>query len=126
MIGEIIYQALASNGAVAALVGTRIWPEEAPVETDLPLVVYTVRTESGIDGSAPLVRGSVTANCYAATEDAAESLGRAVRAVLDGFDGNSAQHQVRQLALSDYREFRDPEVAEWGRMATFSGWIVQK
>ena len=125
MIGAIVYQALASSTAVSALVGTRIYPEIAPDEADLPLIVYTVRTAEGLDGSAPMVRCNVTANCYAATDAAAESVGAAVRAVLDGFDGNGTGVQARQLSLSDYSEFRDPEMALWGRLATFSGWIVQ-
>lgn len=125
MIGAIIYQALASNAPVAALVGTRIYPEVAPDEADLPLVVYTVRTAEGLDGSAPMVRCNVTANCYAATDAAAESVGAAVRAVLDGFDGNETGIAVRSLSLSDYSEFRDPEMALWGRLATFAGWIVK-
>jgi hypothetical protein len=125
VIGAIVYQALASSTAVSALVGTRIYPEIAPDEADLPLIVYTVRTAEGLDGSAPMVRCNVTANCYAATDAAAESVGAAVRAVLDGFDGNGTGVQARQLSLSDYSEFRDPEMALWGRLATFSGWIVQ-
>ena len=125
MIGAIVYQALASSTAVAALVGTRIYPEIAPDEADLPLIVYTVRTAEGLDGSAPMVRCNVTANCYAATDAAAESVGAAVRGVLDGFDGNGTGVQARQLSLSDYSEFRDPEMALWGRLASFSGWIVQ-
>lgn len=125
MIGAIIYQALASNAPVAALVGTRIYPEVAPDEADLPLIVYTVRMAEGLDGSAPMVRCNVTANCYAATDAAAESVGAAVRAVLDGFDGNGTGIAVRSLSLSDYSEFRDPEMALWGRLATFAGWIVK-
>lgn len=125
MIGAIIYQALASNAAVAALVGTRIYPETAPNEADLPLIVYTVRTADGLDGNAPMMRCTITANCYAATDASAESVGAAIRAVLDGFDGNGTGVQARSLSLSDMSEFRDPEMALWGRLATFAGWIVQ-
>lgn len=125
MIGAIVYQALVGDTAVAALVGTRIYPEIAPDEADLPLIVYTVRAQDDVTGSAPLVRCTVTANCYAATDAAAESVGAAVRGVLDGFDGNGAGVQARQLSLSDYSEFRDPEMALWGRLASFAGWIVQ-
>lgn len=125
MIGAIIYQSLANDPSVAALAGTRIYPEVAPDEADLPLIVYTVRATDSVEGSAPMTRCSVTANCYAATDAAAESLGAAVRAVLDGFDGSGAGVAARLLSLSDYSEFRDPDVALWGRMATFTGWIVK-
>jgi hypothetical protein len=125
VIGAVVYQALASDTGVSALVGTRIYPEVAPDEADLPLIVYTVRTVEGVDGNAPIMRCNVTANCYAATDAAADAVGVAVRAVLDGFDGNGTGVQARQLSLSDYGEFRDPEMALWGRLATFAGWIVQ-
>lgn len=124
MIGAIIYAALAGNATVAALVGTRIYPEEAPADADLPMIVYTVRTAEGIEGSAPLLRCTVTANGYAATDATAESRGVAVRAVLNGFDGNGSGVQVRQLSLSDSNEARDSDMSEWGRLATFTGWII--
>ena len=126
MIGAILYAALSADSAVAALVGTRIYPEVAPDEADLPLIVYTVRANEPVDGDAPVQRCGVTANVYAATDAVAESAGRAVRAVLDGFDGSDALYQVRQLLLTDYQEFRDPEMALWGRLATFAGWIVEQ
>jgi hypothetical protein len=125
VIGAIVYQALASSTAVSALVGTRIYPEIAPDEADLPLIVYTVRAQDEVAGNAPMTRCTVTANCYAATDVEAESVGAAVRAVLDGFDGNGTGVQVRQLSLSDYSEVRDPEMALWGRLASFTGWIVK-
>lgn len=126
MIGAIIYTALATNAPVAALVGTRIYPEEAPADADLPLIVYTVRTAESIDGTAPLLRCNVTANSYAATDATAESLGAAVRAALDGYSANGTGIGVRQLSLSDTNELRDEDMGMWGRMATFAGWIVKQ
>lgn len=87
--------------------------------------LYTVRTAEGLDGTAPLVRCTVTANGYAATDSMAESLGAAVRAALAGFDGSSSGVRVRQLTLADGSKLHDTDVALWGRLATFTGWIVQ-
>lgn len=126
MIGAIIYAALAADATVAGMVGTRIYPEAAPDEADLPLVVYTVRAGEEVDGSAAMRSTTVTANCYASSDATAEALGAAVQGVLDGFDGNDASYLARGLYLSDYSELRDPEVNLWGRLATFSGWIVRR
>ena len=126
MIGAIIYAALAGNTTVAALVGTRIYPEEAPADADLPLVVYGVSMADGIEGTAPLTRCTVTANSYAATDATAESLGAAVRAALDGYSANGSGIGVRELLLSDTNELRDEDMGLWGRMATFAGWTVKQ
>ena len=126
MIGAIIYAALAADVTVAGLVGARIYPEEAPDEAALPLVVYTVRAGEFAEGTAPMWPATVTANCYAATDAAAETLGQAVRAVLDGFNGQDASYLARGLWLSDYGELRDSEFSLWGRLATFTGWIVRR
>lgn len=124
MIGALVYAALAADVTVAALVGTRIYPEQAPDEADLPLVVYTVKAADGMDGDAPVVRCSVTANCYAATDAAADALGTAVRAVLEEYAGSGGGVRLHLAPPPDYSEFRDPEIALWGRLLTFPGWIV--
>ena len=40
-IGEAVYQALANNEAVAAYVGSRIFPLVAPEGTEFPYIVYS-------------------------------------------------------------------------------------
>lgn len=126
MIGAIIYGALAADGTVAGLVGGRIYPEQAPDEADLPLVVYTVKMGETSPGTAPMWPVTVTVNSYAATDAAAETLTAAVQAALDGFDGVDANYLVRALFLSDYGELRDQDVSIWGRLATFTGWVVRR
>lgn len=126
MIGAIVYAALAADATVSGLVGARIYPEEAPDEAALPLVVYTVRAQEVVEGTAPMWPCTVSANCYAATDGDAETLGAAVRSVLDGFNGSDAGFLARGLVLADYGELRDSEFSLWGRLATFNGWIVRR
>lgn len=126
MIGAIVYVALAADAGVAALAGTRIYPEQAPDEAELPLVVYTVKAGEALDGQIGMWPCTVTANCYATTDAAAEALGVAVRAALDGYDGQDASYLARGLWLSDYGELRDAEMSLWGRLAAFQGWIVRR
>lgn len=126
MIGAIVYAALTADVTVSGLAGARIYPEEAPDDTTLPMVVYTVRSAETVQGTLPMWPCTVTANCYAATDAAAEALGQAVRAALDGFNGQDASYLARGLWLSDYGELRDSEFSLWGRLATFAGWIVRR
>lgn len=126
MIGAIIYGALAADSTLAALVASRIYPETAPDEADLPLVVYTIRAGEEVQGSLAMRSTQITANCYAESDSDAESVGQAVRDVLEGFDGSDTDYLVRGVYLSDYSELRDPDVNLWGRLASFSGWIVRR
>ena len=125
MIGAIIYSALANNAGVAALVGQRIYPEEAPDEADLPLIVYGVQANEQIDGSARLIRSTVTVNTYAATDTAAEAVAAAIRTALEDYNGTDSGATLRALHLDQYAELRDQEVALWGRLMTFVGWIIR-
>ena len=126
MIGAIIYAALAADSTIAGLVGTRIYPEEAPNETDLPQIVYAVKAQEVAEGTVPMWPCTVTANCYAEDDAQAETIGQAIRDVLDGFNGSDASYLARGFVLSDYGEYRDQELSEWGRLASFAGWIMRR
>lgn len=126
MIGGIVYAALTGDATVGALVGTRVYPEQAPDEADLPLIVYGVRVGESVDGSAQMWQCTVTVSCYAATDAGAEALATAVSTVLDGYNGYDASYLARGLLRTDYSEVRDAEFNLWGRLATFQGWIVRR
>lgn len=126
MIGAIIRTALLSSAPLTALVGTRVYPELAPDEAALPFVVYTIRAGDAADGSVPMWPVTVTANAYGESDGQAESVGQAVRAVLDGFNGSDASYLARALWLTDYGEQFDFDLAEWGRMLTFGGFVLRR
>ena len=79
MIGAIIYAALAADSTITGLVGTRIYPEEAPNETDLPQIVYAVKGGEIAEGTVPMWPCTVTANCYAEDDAQAETIGQVFR-----------------------------------------------
>jgi hypothetical protein len=126
VIGGIIYGALVGNATVAALVGTRVYPEEAPDKAAMPFIVYTVGAGEFVDGSAAMWQAAVTISCYAATDSQAETLRAACDAVLEGYNGQDASYLARGLWRTDYSEVRDAEFNLWGRLATYQGWIVRR
>ena len=61
MIGKAVYNILANDSALAALVSTNIFPEVAPAGTEAPVVVFSVESiqpeysRSGLDRDASTV-----------------------------------------------------------------------
>lgn len=126
MIGAIVRGALVGSAPLTALVGARIYPETAPDEASLPFVVYTIRAGEQSDGNAPMQPVTITANAYAESDGQAEAVGQAVAAVLDGFNGGDATYLARALWMTDYSEQYDFDLAEWGRMLTFGGYVLRR
>lgn len=122
--GAIIHQRLAADVAVAALVGDRIWPEEAPDEAALPLIVYSVTVGDGADGSAAIAPGTVRVHGWCEDDDTAQQLGAAISAALNGYSGSMGTTHVRCLDQSDYQEARSFEFNLWGRLQTFTGQVI--
>jgi hypothetical protein len=123
--GAIIHQQLANDAAVAALVADRIWPEEAPDDAALPLLVYSVKIAADGDGTAKVAPGTVRVNAWCDDDDTAQQLGEAVAAALSDYSGGLDATSVRCLAQSDYEEARSFEFNLWGRLLTFTGLVIQ-
>lgn len=95
-----IYAALAADAAVSALVGTRIYPVEAPQGTDRPFVIFSRQeqeTLAALTGRATHRAVQVAVMCIADDAGGAMALGRAVRDALDGIHGADPLHSVRMI-----------------------------
>ena len=79
-VGAAIYSMLKNDGAVSALVGTRIYPELAEEGAQTPYVVYSVVSNTPVDtkDSAPVDEAQLevfsVANTYAAANDLADKV----------------------------------------------------
>lgn len=90
-----LYYHLTHNSAVAALVGTRVYPRFAPAGVSLPNIVYKKvsrvqkRAHSDQPGSGQkhLVYRRIQIDCTADTSDGADALAKAVREALDSYHG---------------------------------------
>jgi hypothetical protein len=78
MLGPAIYSKLSGDAAVAAIVGTRIFPEDVPQTLrTFPLIVYTMGDAehlSNFTGSSHLANRRVTIESAAMTYEAAQGL----------------------------------------------------
>jgi len=93
-IEQAIYQRLAGTAALTALVGDRIFPDEADNDSPRPLLVYAVVSTEDIrtlDGVVAWARHSVNIFCEAETFAEVKAVGVAVNECLDkqSFDGVS-------------------------------------
>jgi len=85
---ESIVARLAATTGVTSLVGTRIYPMQAPQTAALPLVTYqrisTVRAGS-LRGSGGLADPRIQVDCWAENYGAVKALADQVRRALDGY-----------------------------------------
>lgn len=106
-IETALYSILANNAGVAALVGTRIHPNEAPDNATVPFIVYSQVSGSSdlaMDGPTGAADGQWQFSCWAATKTGATVLAEKVRLALSGYDGTVQQRRIRCCALTDKRD----------------------
>lgn len=123
--GVVVRTLLAADATVAGMIGARIYPEEAPDEANLPLIVYGVRLQEAVDGSAPISSASVDVHCYGATDDASQALAVAADGALAGQSGTSGGTTVYSLVLEDWDEVYDSELAVWGRLMRYGAVVIR-
>lgn len=123
--GTVIRNLLANNAGVAALVGARIYPNQAPDEADLPLIVYGVRLQDEVDGSAPVGPAAVDVHCYGASDDSAHAVAVAADGALAGVTSSSSGTQVQSLVREDWEEIQDFEMGLYGSLLRFGAVVVR-
>lgn len=121
----VVRTLLTGASAVTTLVSTRIYPNEAPADADLPLIVYGVRLLEAVDGSAPVAPATVDVHCYAATDDAAQSLAVAADGAVEGRGGTYSGTIVQALTNESWEDARDAEMQLWGRLLRYSAVVVR-
>ena len=109
-VGKAIYNILGSDAQVEALVGTRIFPMVARVETVFPFVIYDVTGETPTDykqGVSSLDTTSVMVSCYSETYAQAADLAEKVRTALDRKSGTFNGVIVQSIKYDGYNDFFD-------------------
>ncbi len=107
MIEEALRAALAGDGAIAALVGSRIHWAERPQGNALPAIVLH-RIAGGRDyhgaGASGLVRSLVQADCWAATYTDAKALARATAAAVNGLTSTINGTELQGIFIRSERD----------------------
>ena len=122
--GDIVYTALTTNAGVAALVSTRIYPVDAPLDVDLPACYYEVQLTEATDGSAPISGAQVSVGCLAHEEATANSLADAVDAVLNGMTKYTSGTWLRGLYRLGRTASRDAESNLWGVLLVYGAQVT--
>lgn len=111
-IEAAVYSRLSAVAGVTALVGTRIYPVQAPQTATKPYIVFRVVNESHehhMAGAAGLAAPRVQLDIYATTSLAAAQAGEAVRLALQGWRGVAGGVQVRNSHLENRLTFADSQ-----------------
>ncbi len=104
--------ALTGNGAVAALVGTRVYPVVLPQNPTLPAIVYQeLRTGTVVasDGDTGLREGRWQLSLWGASYPAVKGLRDAVVGAVNGYAGGV----VQRVGIDAMRDDYDPETLWW-------------
>ena len=102
--GKAVYGILSTNTDVTDIVGTKIFPEVAEQESDLPLIVYqlqSVAPEDTHDGPSKLDEVRFEFLCYADTYNGAADLADKVRGALDRVSGTYNAVNVESVQFND-------------------------
>lgn len=96
---------LVSDPAVAALIGTRIYPVIAPAAADLPFVTWRrsgILRQHTLSGPMGMPTVTLTVDLYATTYEAVRELADRVRLALDGYGGTPADSiSVNNVSLEN-------------------------
>jgi len=93
---EIVYGRCVGHAGIAALVGTRVYPDRLPEKVTYPAISYVAPvSEDGSlyrthDGAGGRKVSRVQFNCYAATGGGAAALADQVRLAWDGWNDGCA------------------------------------
>ncbi len=119
MIEQSLRDHLVDTAAVAALIGTRIYPGRLPQDVTFPAVSYqriTGGEENTHSGAGP-ARALVQIDCWSDdTYGEALSVAEAVRAALSSHRGPMGSARDVTARISNQMDLPEPEPALWRRM----------
>jgi hypothetical protein len=101
---SVLRSALTASAAVAALIGTRIYPVLAPASAALPLVTWRrsgIQREQTLGAPMGMPRVNVEYSIYGTTYENAREIADAMRVVLDGYGGANGTTTVNQTSLEN-------------------------
>ena len=99
-----VRNALVTDQAVAALVGTKVYPVLAPATATLPFITWrriSVQREQGLAGPLGNAMVMLSVDVYAETYEAVRDLADACRVVLDGWGGTYQNAVVKNVSLTN-------------------------
>tara|TARA_R110000751_G_scaffold46775_2_gene104963 strand:- start:4134 stop:4535 length:402 start_codon:yes stop_codon:yes gene_type:complete len=115
--GLAIYNILANNSPVSAIVGTRIFPNVAKQTTSFPFIIYDVQSENPTDykqGVSSLDTDNVMVSCYCKTYSEASDLAKKIRTALDRVSGTYNGVVIQSIKYDGYNDLFTESSADQG------------
>jgi hypothetical protein len=101
---SVARSALVADAAVAAVIGTRVFPVLAPATAALPFATYrrsgVIRAHT-LSGPMGVPTVNMTLDIYAETYEAVRDLADKCRKVLDGYGGTMNNVEVKNVSLQN-------------------------
>ena len=117
-IGKSIYNILANDSDVSAVVGTRIFPNVAPQTTTFPFIIYDVtgvQPNDTKDGASTLDTNDVMISCYSETYSQASDLAQKIRVAMDRInEGTYGGEQIQSSQFQSYNDIFDDTSGDAG------------
>lgn len=115
--GLAIYNILANDTPVSAIVGTRIFPNVAKQTTSFPFIIYDVQSENPTDykqGVSSLDTDNVMVSCYCKTYSEASDLAKKIRTALDRVSGTYNGVVIQSIKYDGYNDLFTESSADQG------------
>ncbi|KKM71084.1 hypothetical protein LCGC14_1434230 [marine sediment metagenome] len=132
MNGIDLYKHLVDDAAVAALVGSRVYPAKLPQNVVLPSLSYLQlgsERSAHTGGSSGLVSATIQISCWASTYLESKSLAEAVRLSLETFvgelGGGGGRTNVQGAFISNESEFFESTVKAYRTDLDFEIWHTE-
>jgi hypothetical protein len=117
-IGLSIYNILANDSDIAALVDTKIFPNVAPQTTSFPFIIYdvtSVQPNDTKDGASTLDTNNVMISCYSETYSQASDLAQKIRVAMDRInEGTYGGEQIQSSQFQSYNDIFDDTSGDSG------------
>lgn len=126
-LGSTVRTILLQDATVSGLVGTRVYPKILPQSPTLPAITYQrvsrVQVADHLTGPGSMGRPRVQVDVWASTDSAAEALGAAVKARLNGYRGTvPGEGEVHRIALETEGGLFDAELLLHRHSADYFVW----
>jgi len=120
MIGQFIYSTLTGNTALAALVGTKVFPTRGSQDVSLPSLVYLItnREELNPPGMAEMTDYTVQISIY---DDDYLNIDAITEAIITALDTptNPTGYSIEAVYLDDQDDGIDDEINAYARDLNF-------
>jgi hypothetical protein len=120
---------LLANGAVAALVSTRVYPIKIPQGEKNASLVYNEISGQGdhhMQGASGLVSVRMQIGAWAQTADAAHALFLTTKYALDGYGGLMGSVDVQGVFIESWRDIDDTTANLRGKVADYIIWYAER